>query len=116
MINSFDWRTGNKLESVLAIYEQVEENNDALQIFNEFGSELGQFLKPHLSLFNAEVLVLGGNISKAFEYFGGTLKEQLPEIKICVSKLNENAALIGSASLFEKDYYSKLSPTLKLMN
>ncbi|WP_421893251.1 ROK family protein [Marinoscillum sp.] len=116
LINSFDQLTGKKADSVLDIYQMAKENTDACQVFRNFGSELGKFLKPHLTLFNAEVLVLGGNISKAYEYFGDDLQEQLPGIKISVSKLNEYAALIGGASLLEKDYYSELSTTLKLMN
>ncbi|VXD13246.1 ROK family protein [Marinoscillum sp. 108] len=116
LINSFNQLTGKKVDSVLDIYQMAKENTTAYEVFQDFGSELGKFLKPHLSLFNAEVLILGGNISKAFEYFGDKLQEQLPEIKITVSKLNENAALIGGVSLFEKGYYSELSTTLKLMN
>lgn len=116
LVNSFKQLTGKQVDSVLAICDHAEQAAEARDVFHAFGTQLGQFLKPHLSLFNAEVLVLGGNISKAFEYFGETLQQQLPEIKITVSKLNEHAALIGAASLFEQGFYSELSNTLKLMN
>ncbi|MEQ8471167.1 MAG: ROK family protein [Marinoscillum sp.] len=116
LVNAYAQLSGKKVDSALDIYQIAKGNSDACQVFEDFGSKLGEFLKPNLSLFNAEVLVLGGNISKAFEYFGDNLQEQLPGVKINVSQLNENAALIGGASLFEKDYYAQLSSTLKMMN
>lgn len=116
LVNSYALLSGMEVDSALDIYQLAKEDNDAIRVLKDFGTDLGRFLKPHLSLFNAEVLVLGGNISKAFNYFGDNLQKQLPETEIMVSKLNEYAALMGGASLFEKGYYAELSSTLKMMN
>lgn len=115
LVGKYASLTGVKVGGVVEICQLAKENAQAIQVLNDFGVELGRFLKPHLTLFNAEVLVLGGNISKAYPYFGETLEKQLPGIKVLVSKLNEYAALIGGASLFEEDFYNELSSTLKMM-
>lgn len=116
LVSTYASVSGDEVSGVFDICQKARENAQASQVLKDFGTELGRFLNPHLALFNAEVLVLGGNISKAYDYFGAHLKKQLPGVKIFVSKLNEHAALMGAASLFEEDFYSELAGTLKMMN
>jgi len=75
----------------------------SLQVFEEVGSILGQILKPILLKFEAECLVLGGQISKAFPLFTESLKKQLQSVpnlkKITRAQLIDSAALCGAAKL-----------------
>jgi glucokinase len=81
------------------------KNNDrqSLQVFEELGSNLGQVLRPILSDFNAQCLVLGGQISKSFNLFDSQLKNSLQSIqsiiKISQAQLIDRSALYGATKL-----------------
>jgi len=107
--------SGKDIENVRMLCDQVNKDNSARQTLVQFGDELGDFLKPYLKEFNAEILVLGGNISKAYPYFGEALSANLPGIEVKVSDLGEQAAIIGSAMLVNNSYYSTIKSTLKFM-
>jgi glucokinase len=72
------------------------------QIFREFGRNLALFLNRHLQDLQPEVIVLGGNISKAFDLFKGELTSHLAggfsQTAVHTSRLGEDASLIGAAS------------------
>lgn len=92
-------------EIALRGLEQGDETS--LQVFRELGSTLGQILKPILSVFKAECLVLGGQISKSFSLFEEPLKRELEDIsslrKITRARLGDQSALYGAAKLvFQK--------------
>jgi len=107
--------SGKDIENVRMLCDQVNKDNSARQTLVQFGDELGDFLKPYLKEFNAEILVLGGNISKAYPYFGEALTAKFPGIEVKVSDLGEQAAIIGSAMLVNNSYYSTIKSTLKFM-
>ncbi|MFL9844533.1 ROK family protein [Flavobacterium rhizosphaerae] len=107
--------SGNSVKNVQALCGLVDTDPNVQPVFNWLGKELGQFLLPYLQKFGAEVLVIGGNISKAYSFFGPSLTEALPDIEIYVSKFGEEAAIIGGALLLDDAYYDELLPTLKIM-
>ena len=76
----------------------------AKQLFEEYGRRLAEFVAPVLSRFKAEVLVLGGNISRAYGIFGPFLEDGLAKAgcgtAVRTSALLDNAAMIGGATLF----------------
>ncbi len=83
------------------------KDENSLQVFEELGATLGQILKPVLSDFRAECLVLGGQISKSFSLFEKPLKKQLKDVpslkKIARARLIDLSALYGAAKLvFQK--------------
>ncbi|MGC9355805.1 MAG: ROK family protein, partial [Mariniphaga sp.] len=84
----------------------------AAGLFREFGRNLGDFLAPWVKQFGADCLVLGGNISKSFSLFKTDMEQQLKKHglnpAICLSKLEEKAALSGSAKLCDDSFYSEL--------
>lgn len=71
-------------------------------LFDTFGTHLGQFLVQYIEKYDAEAVVLGGNISHALHHFRSSLLEVLSinnlNIELDKSLLNEDAALIGAAS------------------
>ena len=84
-------------------------------IFLEFGTNLGNFLSPHLEKFGTDRLVIGGNISKSSDHFITILKDNLTtskKVKVSISTLLEDAAIIGAALLLEPNYWPKVSTTL----
>lgn len=120
LINRYYERTGIQLSGVKELAQQVGINPVAQSLFNDFGSKLGLFLYPWIAKFGVEVLVIGGNISKAFPFFGESLKSYLQsngeEIRIEISELKEAASMIGSAVLVDDIYFEKLKFLLPQMS
>ena len=85
----------------------------------DFGIKLVDLLKPWLINFGVEVLIIGGNISKAYNLFAPATIDRLEEegmkVKVEISELKETASIIGSARLVEPVFWSKVSPLLKNM-
>lgn len=107
--------SGTEISDVKTLCERVGNDESAKRTFEEFGKDLGEFLFPHLSRFSAEALVVGGNIAKAFSYFGPAMTQAL-NVPIYVSQHGEQAAVIGSALLLDDDYYDSIAHTIKLMS
>lgn len=97
-----------------AVYDETLEN-----IFVEFGTSLASFLSPFLIKFDAEVLVLGGNISRAYDLFGkefeNELKNQGCNTTALLSELREDAALLGSAYLLDDLFWERVKGSLQYM-
>jgi len=65
------------------------------------------------------MLVIGGNISYAYGLFGKVFEARLAlekcNCKIELSELMEDAALLGSAYLFDDDFWKAVQHALPLM-
>ena len=109
-------KTGEPLPGVKELALLAPVNQVARNVFDDFGSKLGIFLKSWLEKFDAEVLVIGGNISNAFNLWGPNLKNYLEEngihVRIEISELKETASMIGSAVLINDDYFKLIKPVL----
>lgn len=120
LLNRYYKQTGIQLSGVKEIAQQVDNSPVAQSLFNDFGSKLGFFLHPLMSRFGVEVLVIGGNISKAFPLFSNSMQSYLnangSKVRIEVSDLKESAAIIGSAVLVNDSYYEKLKLILPMMS
>lgn len=111
--------TGKELNGVKELAEMVASDKIATELFTDFGDKLGQFLAPWLKKFKAEIIVIGGNISHAFSLFGddfeNRLKKENCDCKVALSKLKEDAALLGSAYLLDDDFWKSVQHALPLM-
>jgi len=111
--------TGKKADGAKEVAEAAETDSNAQKVFTEFGENLGLFLSPWLMKFGAEVLVIGGNISNAYNLFGKKFEEKLKEagcnIKVEISELKEDAALLGSAYLLDESFWKSVQHALPLM-
>lgn len=91
-------------------------NNHSKAVFNEFGSNMAEFMIPFLEKFGPGIIVMGGNISKASNLFLPTLKNELQkaglQVDFEISTLMEDAAIIGSARLFEPSFWNKVKDNL----
>lgn len=108
--------SGREIADVKTLCETVVDDHHARQTFQGFGRDLGEFLRPYLTRFSAEALVVGGNIAKAFSHFGPAMTGALENVPVFVSQHGEQAAVIGSALLLDDDYYHSIAHTIKLMS
>jgi len=112
-------RTGITYTGVKEIATAAENDKNASDLFLEFGNNLGEFLSPWITKFNADVLVIGGNMTGAYDLFGPSFEKALKNagvnIPVFLSGLMENAALIGSVRLLDPVFWSKVKPLLSKM-
>ncbi len=98
---------GLKISGVRELTEKAPE--DYIQvIFKKFALNFYQFLLPFAKDFGAEMIVVGGNIAKAWRYFGKELAELFQKEAILVqpSYLNEQAIILGAAKVFVDTFKS----------
>ncbi|MFZ4400770.1 MAG: ROK family protein [Bacteroidales bacterium] len=119
-VNNYYHRTGKSICGVLDIANEAKNGDKtALQLFQEYGSNMGIFLSPWLEKFDAQSLVIGGNIIGSYDLFGDYLTETLNKNKIktivYLSELMETAAIIGSARLIDDMYFEKVKDLLPKM-
>jgi glucokinase len=118
-VKKYHEATGKELKGVKELSALAGSNKVVDGLFSGFGRDLAVFLAPYLKNFNTEVLVIGGNISFAYNHFGHIFEEQLKKEKcdcrVTLSELKEDAALIGSAYLFEETFWKAVQHALPLM-
>lgn len=94
--------TGRDIGGVKQLIESESDKDLVRMIFDEFSENLASFLHNFSKSEKSQAIVLGGNISKAFEYFSDKLINELenssPGIIVKPSKYGEHAALLGAAS------------------
>lgn len=104
--------TGKKIDGVKELTLLNDENT--LEIFGAFGINLGLFLSNVIVKDKPEIIVLGGNISNAYELFKADLHRSLIGLPVIPtiqrSVLGEVACLIGAASCWaeEKEAYENV--------
>ncbi len=90
----------HRYRSVGDFARAVRAGTDSGEAFRQYGSLMGEFLRPWIERFNADGLVIGGNISRSLDLFGAALRAALPgKLTVRARVLLEEAALIGAASL-----------------
>ena len=80
----------------------------ALEIFTQFGSNLGEVIKVIMLAVDPEIFILGGSVSKSYEFFKDAMWESIrkflyvhssDKIKVEVSEIN-HIAILGAAALY----------------
>ena len=104
-------------EDIKGVKEIAEADNEfSKKVFNEFGSNLAEFMIPVIRKYKPDLIVLGGNISNANEKFlpavHNSLKKENSDVKFIISSLMEEAAIIGSVRLFEPDFWNEVKNNL----
>jgi glucokinase len=93
----------------LQVYEAAQQGEEqALKLYAELGKHIGEAIKMTMYAYDPQVIVLGGSVSHAYEYFHKSMWAQLESfayqksvqrLKIEVSEL-ENSGILGAAALF----------------
>jgi glucokinase len=91
------------------LYEMAKRGEPkALQIFSEFGSNLGEAIKLILYSIDPQMIILGGSLSKSFEYFKESMwksvnkfeyRRSLENLKIGCTEIKD-IAVLGAAALY----------------
>ena len=119
LLGRYKAATGRDLPGVKELAALASTDNIVRDLFNDFGDNLAMFLAPWLTGFGAEILVIGGNISHAWDLFGdvfeGRLRKENCESQVALSKLKEDAALLGSAYLLDDEFWQSVQHALPLM-
>ncbi len=102
-LDSYKKIIGNTANNVKEIAEHAISSEDVRMIFDEFGKNLGSFLAPVLSKFEADTLILGGNITKSYSLykssFESCFKGNMPDIYF--AKDTEESAILGAVKNFD---------------
>jgi glucokinase len=119
LLHRYKALTGKELSGVKELASLAATDKLAADLFIDFGDNAGSFLAPWLKKFGAEILVIGGNISHAYNLFGDVFEERLKKencpCEVALSKLKEDAALLGSAYLLDDDFWKSVQHALPLM-
>jgi glucokinase len=105
--------TGKTVEGARSIADAAGEEEAARLIFDEFGRNLGEFMSPLVTRFGATCLVIGGSIAQSYNLFSAPLLSGLAaggagNLLVCLSAMGEDAAIAGSARLYDDRFYNTL--------
>jgi glucokinase len=96
------------LDAAILYSAAKQGNKEALAIFNDFGKNLSAAIKIILYAYDPEMIVLGGSISNAFDFFIEAVRNGLEDylypsslknLKIIKSEL-VNSSILGAGALF----------------
>lgn len=115
-LQEYEKQTGERVDGVKTLLDRAGTNAAAKGLFIQLGRNLAECLAPWLKKFDAEVLVIGGNIAHALPLFGAVFQDDLRQMgvtaKVAPSRLEEHAALIGGARLLDDGFWEKVSAQL----
>jgi glucokinase len=102
-------RTGRTADAREIASRAAAGEKAALETWAEFGGHLGTVLSFLINLLDPDVAVLGGSLSKAFEYFRKSMKDTVERhvnpvprghVKIGPARLGDKAGLVGASALW----------------
>lgn len=88
------------IDSVFDAVQQATSSSKIRAVLESFGDDLAQFLKPLVTDFEANAVILQGGIAQGFPYFEDAMKAHL-SIPVLKGELEQDAALLGIANLFQ---------------
>ena len=97
----------HKISGEKLFLKAKKNNKEALIIFTKFGNNLGKALAMVVHSINPELIILGGSVSKSYQYFKKSMKESLKQsiyersfskLKIRLSK-TKNIVVLGATTL-----------------
>jgi glucokinase len=113
-LDQYESLTGQKLKGVKEITEI--EDSLATKIFQDFADNLCEFLSPYILDFDADLLVIGGNIAKSHSLFLSQLQQNLQnkniELPINIIENTEETSIIGSSYLYNETFWQKIKEEL----
>lgn len=94
--------------------EQYHSDSLVKSLFKDFSQNLAEFLTFFIRREDPQVVVLGGNITKAYHLFITDLKKHLAAYDIVIpivpAELGEQAAMIGAASYWlQKQVHTEIN-------
>lgn len=115
-VREYQKTSGQTVSGVKELMDKAGSDDTVKGLFAQFGRNLAECLAAPLQTFGAEILIIGGNISHALPLFGGFFQEDLKKAgastAVAASRLQEHAALAGSARLLDDGFWEKVSAHL----
>ncbi len=91
-------RTGRLHDASVVAGAARRGDRAAIEVFATLGEDLGAVIAPWARAFRADMIVVGGNVARAFDLFGATLAHVLDGVSdVRCTVLFETATLIGAA-------------------
>jgi glucokinase len=91
------------------VFEKAQQgDDDALRLYAELGTHLGNNIKLIMYTYDPEMIILGGSVRHAYDFFQETMwqrirtcvyKKCIDRLLIKVSEL-ENSGILGAAALY----------------
>jgi glucokinase len=114
-LNQYESITGNKLTDGVKEIAGIEDYSTA-KIFDDFANNLSEFLAPFILDFDADLLILGGNIAKSnrlfLPKFQDNLKKKNIDISISIIENTEQTSILGSSYLFNEVFWERIKAEL----
>ncbi|HET7896967.1 MAG TPA: ROK family protein, partial [Flavisolibacter sp.] len=108
LVEQFNRLGETKVSEAKEIYDLAVDHNHpgAREIFRQFGKSLGTFLAPWMQAFDAECLILGGNLCKASTLFLAELikivEQENLSILMQIEEETELSAIAGAAMFIQQ--------------
>lgn len=114
-LNQYENVTGKKLTDGVKEIAGIESHSTT-KIFKDFAHNLSEFLAPYIVDFDADLLVIGGNIAKSHRLFLFQLQENLQnkniQLPISIIENTEETSILGSSYLFNESFWEKIKEEL----
>ena len=114
-LNQYENSTGKKLTDGVKEIAGIEDYSTA-KIFDDFAHNLSEFLAPFILDFDADLLIIGGNIAKSNRLFLTKFQENLKsknvDIAICIIENTEKTSILGSSYLFNEVFWERIKAEL----
>lgn len=114
-LSQYESITGNKLTDGVKEIAGIEDYSTA-KIFDDFANNLSEFLAPFIIDFQADLLILGGNIAKSNRLFLAKFQENLKskniDIVISIVENTEQTSILGSSYLFNEVFWERIKAEL----
>ncbi len=106
-VNYYKELTGEEISGTKDLLDKPAEIQ--AKIFDEYADSFSEFIVKYVDQYRPKVLVIGGNIAKAYPYFEQQFIQNLTEnninLQVKISAIFEDAAILGAASYaFKKAY------------
>ncbi|WEK34231.1 MAG: ROK family protein [Candidatus Pseudobacter hemicellulosilyticus] len=102
-VQEYEKATGNKVAGVRELIDLAPNNPVVIELFNTFGSQLAEVLLMKYPPSLQQVIVVGGNIAKAWKLFMPAAETYFwskgKRMNLQPAQLGEQAAIIGAAFL-----------------
>lgn len=99
-INYYTELTGEKISGAKDLLDKPKEIQS--RIFDKYADAFAEFMIKYVRSYNPEVLVIGGNIAKAYPFFQEKFQQNLAKnninLPVKISAIFEDAAILGAAS------------------
>jgi N-acetylglucosamine repressor len=115
----------DKIDTQLVVDAALEGDQFAINILSEVGFNLGKGLAVLIQLFNPELIVLGGKVTKAQQYLAPPIQQSLntycmrqlrEKTSIQISELDETAGIMGAIAVLMENIFENYIKSVPVTN